>query len=138
MVRMNALTPYLNFPGNCREAVTFYKECFDAELHITTFGDMNPATPEAQKDAVMHALVRNGAAVLMASDAQFAGFVAGTNVSVSIHPASLEEADRLWAALSVGANIRQPLADAPWGARFGMLTDKFGIHWMLNYEYPKQ
>jgi PhnB protein len=139
---MNALTIYLAFPGNCREAVTFYAQCLQAELTLTTFGDMPAMLPpdatDAVKNQVLHAVVSNGAATLMASDAMPGQpLTPGTNFSVSVHPANLEELDRVWAALSQGANITQELNDAPWGARFGMLTDKFGIPWMFNFEYPK-
>lgn len=137
---MGPLITYLNFPGTCRQAMNFYKDCFAADLHITTFGDMpSPHTPDAAKDLIMHARLSNGTVTLMASDT-FPGmpFTQGTNVSLSVHPDSPEELDRIWAALSPNANITQPVMDAPWGARFGMLTDQFGIQWMFNYEYPKK
>jgi PhnB protein len=59
--------------------------------------------------------------------------VAGTNVSLSIHPSSRAEADRLFAALSVGATVGMPLADQFWGDYYGNLTDRFGVQWMVNY-----
>jgi len=134
------IIPYLNFAGNCREAVNFYKDCLKADLHVIAYGDMDPNTPTANKDRVMHAsLSVGGKPVLMASDAwEGTPFSMGNAFSVSVHPASAEEAKGVWAAFSEGANITQPLADAPWGALYGALTDKFGVQWMFNYEYPKK
>jgi len=73
----------------------------------------------------------------MASDTPQAGSLrAGNNFSVAIDCESVEEADRVFAALSRGGEIRMPLTDAPWGARFGMLTDRFGIQWLINCYLP--
>jgi PhnB protein len=58
----------------------------------------------------------------------------GNNVQISISPASKEEADKLFNGLSAGGSVMMPMADAFWGAYFGMCTDKFGIHWMINYQ----
>jgi PhnB protein len=136
---MKPLVTYLNFSGNCREAMTFYKQCLGAELDLITFGDMpHPGLPPDAKDLIMHARLHKGDAQLMASDTMPGmPFTQGTNFSVSVHPTSIEECESVWTALSQGAKIQQPLADAPWGARFGWLTDKFGVQWMFNYEYPK-
>ncbi len=135
---MSAIIPYLNFDGNCREAMTFYKTCLDADLHLITYGDM-PGSPEAMKDRIMHARLSKGLAVLMASDnGPGMPFQQGNTYSVGFHPETLKETKQAWSALSDGANIQQELMDAPWGAQFGMLTDKFGVQWMFNYEYPKK
>ncbi|MEO5926858.1 MAG: VOC family protein [Bryobacteraceae bacterium] len=137
---MNIVT-YLTFNGNCREAMTFYKECLGANLHLITFGEMNPAMPAETKDRIMHASLSlaKGVSSLMASD-NMPGmpFTQGNNFSVSVLPESVEEIEKLWAAFSQGATIQHKLDDAPWGARYGMLTDKFGIQWMFNFEYPKK
>jgi PhnB protein len=136
---MKPLVAYLNFNGNCREAMTFYAQCLGAELELVPFGDMpHPGVPAEAKDLILHARLHKGDGQLMASDTMPGmPFVQGTNFSVSVHPVSGEECDSVWRALSQGATIQQPLADAPWGARYGSLTDKFGVQWMLNYEYPK-
>jgi PhnB protein len=135
---MNALVPYLNFDGNCRDAMTFYKTCLGADLHLITLGEMDAKTPDAIKDRIMHARLSKGPVALMASDIMpEMPFQKGTNFSVSVHPESVEEIERVWKAFIDGATIQQELADAPWGARFGMLVDKFGVRWMFNYEYPK-
>jgi PhnB protein len=136
------IVTYLTFNGNCREAMTFYKACLGGDLSLITIGDMPHASPtgvpDALKDNIMHASLSIGSAMLMATDAvPGLAYNQGTNVAVSVLPDSVEEIERLWAAFSKGATITHNLADAPWGARYGALTDKFGVHWMFNYEYPK-
>jgi len=131
---MKTVTTYLSFDGNCRQAMAFYQQCFATELELSPYPDANgqPSSDPAAK--VMHAqLVRSGAPFLMASDTPQPGSLRpGNNFSVAIDCGSLDEADRLFAALTRGGNVIMPLTDAPWGARFGMLTDQFGIKWMLN------
>ncbi|HEY4363022.1 MAG TPA: VOC family protein [Bryobacteraceae bacterium] len=140
---MKGLVAYLNFDGQTREAMTFYAKCLGAKLEIFSFGDQMgeglPKEMEPVKDRTMHAALSMGAgAILMASDTMPGmPLTAGNNFSVSVHPESVEEVERLFAALGEGGTVRMPLTDAAWGARFGMLTDKFGIQWMFNYEYPK-
>ena len=140
---MKDLVAYLNFDGNTREAMTFYSACLGAKVEMHTFGENMPGGMppgmEAAKDWIMHArLTKGSAAILMASDGMPGmALHVGNNFSVSVHCESAEEVDRLFAAFSEGGTARMPVTDASWGARFGMLTDKFGIQWMFNYEYPK-
>jgi PhnB protein len=135
---MKAVTTYLNFDGNCREAMTFYAKCLGGELELRPFSEMPGNHPPEAKDRIMHARVTNGLPVLMASDSMPGSpFHPAAGFSVSIMCESAEEIDRIFAALSEGAKVSMPLADQFWGARFGMLTDKFGIHWMLNFDHPK-
>jgi PhnB protein len=136
---MKTVTTYLNFDGKCREAMSFYKESLATELELNPFPDATgrPSTDPAAK--IMHAqLLRGGAAILMASDTPQSGSLKpGNNFSVSIDCESIAEIDSIFAALSEGGTVRMPLSDAPWGARFGMLTDQFGIQWLLNCFVPK-
>jgi PhnB protein len=132
---MKTVTTYITFDGNCRQAMTFYKQCLATELELNPFPDANnqPSSDPAAK--IMHAqLLRGGAPIVMASDhmPQAGSLRPGNNFSVAIDCDSLDEADRVFAALSRDGEIRMPLTDAPWGARFGMLTDQFGIQWMVN------
>src|SRR5215472_14972788 len=135
---MKEIVTYLNFDGNCRDAMTFYQRCLGGELTLATFGEGQPALPETVSSRIMHAGLRNGLAGLMASDTM-PGMprLAGNNFSVSIHCESEDEVDRLYAALAEGGTSTMLPTDAPWGARFGMLTDKFGIQWMFNFEKPR-
>jgi PhnB protein len=133
---MKSINPYLNFNGNCREAMNFYKECLGGELELMTFGS-NPGmeVSEKEKDNILHGkLTINGISV-MASDGMESGKVInGTSVTLSIDCSTLEEIEKYFANLSKDGKITMPLQDTFWGARFGMLTDKFGIQWMLNFD----
>ena len=137
---MKAIVTYLNFDGNCREAMKFYQRCLGDELSIMPFSEAPGDFPKEAKDRVMHARVtKEGTALLMASDTMpGSNFVQGTNFSISIDCQSAEETDRLFTAFSEKGKITMPLQDAFWGARFGMLRDQFGINWMFNFEKPKQ
>ena len=137
---MKAIVTYLNFDGNCREAMKFYQRCLGGELSIMPFSEAPGDFPKEAKDRVMHARVtKDGTALLMASDTMpGSNFVQGTNFSISIDCQSAEETDRLFTAFSEKGKITMPLQDALWGARFGMLRDQFGINWMFNFEKPKQ
>ncbi len=137
---MFKLNPYLNFPGNTEEAFNFYKSVFGGEFTmLQRFKEIPGGTemaPEDQ-DKLMHVSLPIGeGTVLMGTDAlESMGqkLTMGNNFSLSLHPDSKEEADRIFQALSEGGTVDMPLADAFWGAYFGMLTDKFGMKWMVNY-----
>ncbi|HEX4997681.1 MAG TPA: VOC family protein [Terriglobia bacterium] len=136
---MKGINVYLTFDGACRDAMQFYKECLGGELHIAPFSDAPHEFPPEQRNHVMHAALNWGPHVLMASDAMPGGPVQnGNNYSVCIQCESLDEIERFFAALSAGGTAAMPLQDTFWGARFGMLRDRFGIQWMLNFEKPKQ
>jgi PhnB protein len=127
------VTAYLNFDGNCRQAMQFYKKCLATEIQISPYPDAKGQTddPEAR---VMHSqLLQNGEPVLMASDVPPGSPLRpGNNLSVSVDCASVEEIERLFAAMAEKGQVRVPLANMPWGARFGMLTDQFGAQWLFN------
>lgn len=134
---MKAFQPYLNFDGNTREAMTFYNECLGGDLYVMTFGEAKAGPPGAE-NRVMHARLAVGGAIFMASDSMPGKTITqGDNVWINIDCDSVEEIDRLFAALSKGGAAVLPLADQFWDARFGMLTDKFGINWMLNCNLKK-
>ena len=141
---MKEVVTYLNFDGNTREAMTFYAQGLGAEIELISFGDHMagglPKEMESMKNRIMHArLSKASKTLLMASDAMpGTPLQASNSFSVSVHCESLEEIEKLFAALSAGGKIRMPLQDASWGARFGMLTDRFGVQWMFNFEHPKK
>jgi len=140
---MKEVTTFLNFDGNCREAMEFYKQCFAAELFLLPYseapGDM-PWVTEQTKGRIMHSTLTKGSlTILMAADT-ISGrpFQHGDNFSVAIQCESLQETDALFTALGGGGNITMPLQETFWATRFGMLTDRFGIRWMLNLGRPQQ
>ncbi len=139
---MQGIIAYLTFDGNCREAMTFYAKCMDAEIEIMSFSDMPPSdefkVPEEAKNRVMHARLAKGSSQLMASDTQPGmPFQQGNNFSISIGCESLEEIQSLFAAIGKNGKVTMPLQDTFWGAHFGMLVDQFGIQWMFNFDKPK-
>jgi PhnB protein len=136
---MKEINAYLNFDGNCREAMTFYAKCLGAELEMLPFSEVPGDLPKQAKDRIMHARLTKGSAVVMASDTMPGmPFQQGNNFSVSINCENLQEIDQLFAALSEKAKVTMPLQETFWAARFGMLTDQFGINWMLNFEKPTE
>jgi len=140
---MKEITAYLNFDGNCREAMTFYQQCLGGELFVMTFGEgasqgAFEAPPEA-RDRVLHARLANGATVVMASDTMPGmPFREGNNVWLSLNCDSVDEVRKVFDALGAGGREVMAPHDSFWGARFAMLTDRFGMDWMLSHELPKQ
>lgn len=131
------IQPYLMFGGRCEEALEFYRSALGAQVDmLLRFSESPDPTPPGMLPAgfenkVMHASFRVASNVIMASDgcevgAQFKGF------SLSISVATEAEADRYFAALSDGGQVQMPLTKTFWSPRFGMLTDRFGIAWMIN------
>jgi len=134
---MKSLHPYIDFGGKCREAMTFYKSVFHGELTLNSFGEFGMEMPEPMKNLVMHSELKADGLVLHASDGQpHHPATIGSNVSLSLQLTDEAEQTRIFDALAHGGQVLQPLEDGPWGARFGMLTDRFGLQWLLNC--PKQ
>jgi PhnB protein len=136
---MKSVTAYLNFDGNCRQAMTFYQQCLGTELELIPFPDGQGKPLTDPKAGIMHArLTRGGLPLLMASDTPPGNFLrAGNNFSVSVDCETLEEIERIFSGLGKSGQVQMPLGSMPWGARFGMLIDHFGIQWMVNCELPK-
>lgn len=142
---MTKLNPYLNFGGNAEEAFNFYKSVFGGEFSsMVKFKDMpmeGVELGEADGDKIMHVGLPVGDGLLMASDAlESLGqtVTPGNSSYISVHPDTKEEADRLFSALSEGAEVEMPIDDQMWGDYFGSLKDRFGTGWMVNYNstYP--
>jgi PhnB protein len=130
---------YLNFNGNCREAVTFYSEVFGTELpKMMTFGDAPPhpdyPLPEEAKDMLMHTRLTISGSNVMFSDI-FPGrpFMAGNNFSLAIVSESLEDIQTWFHQLKVGGKVVMELQETFWSKCYGSLEDKFGIAWQFNY-----
>jgi len=135
---MKQINVYLTFDGNCGEAMTFYAAALGAEVELMKFVDM-PNCPAGAGDRIMHSRVFKGVALLMASDTMPGmPFQLGNNSSVSVDCESAAEVDQFSAALGVGGKMTMPPQDMFWGAYFAMLTDKFGIPWMFNFDKSKK
>ena len=137
------IQPYLFFNGRCDEALKFYREALGAEMQMLMRYKESPEPPPPGKmppgweNKVMHASIRIGETVLMASDgcgekSSFEGF------SLSLSVPNEAEADRAFAALSDGGEVRMPLTKTFWSPRFGMITDRFGVGWMISVMPPGQ
>ncbi|HEY4304808.1 MAG TPA: VOC family protein [Gemmatimonadaceae bacterium] len=136
---MKAIHSYLNFDGTTADAMKFYHGAFGGDLQMQTFADMKmEAHAPGAENRVIHARLGNGTWVLMASDTPPGmGVNFGNNVHLNLDCESKDEVDRLMKALGDSGTVTMPAQDMFWGAYFGMLKDKFGVHWMFNAESAK-
>ena len=134
MISANA---YLNFNGNCEEAMSFYAKLFGGKVLAMMKANGSPMeahTPPEFLDKIMHARIQIGSSLIMGSDA-FGGRYKtpqGFGVNISIDDAA--DADRIFAGLAEGGAIDMAIQETFWATRFGMCTDRFGIAWMVNCE----
>ncbi|MGM0876017.1 MAG: VOC family protein [Bacillota bacterium] len=131
---------YLNFNGNCREAVEFYAQVFGTEKpQIMTFGETPPDPnfnlPEEAKNLVMHTRLNISGSNVMFSDV-FPGmsYVEGNNISLSIVSKNLDEIKSSFDNLKEGGTVGMDLQETFWSKCYGQVTDKFGINWQFNYD----
>ncbi len=142
---MATINPYLNFMGKTEEAFRFYQAAFGGEfLDLNRFGEMPDGNKmsEADQQKIMHVSLSIGKnMILMGSDALESmgqSVTMGNNFYISIGTDSKEEATHLFNKLSAGGEIEMPIEDTFWGAYFGMFADRFGVRWIINYDYPKK
>lgn len=135
---MKEINVYLNFAGNCREAMEFYKKCLGGDLQMMPYSGSPMKVPEGSGDLIIHARLVNGKAAVMASDSMPGRAIhTGNNFWVAVACESPEETNRIFAAMSEQAiSVVMPPQETFWAARFAMLTDKFGVNWMFNCEKP--
>lgn len=140
---MASVNVYLHFAGQAEEALDFYVSVFGAKIqHMQRYKDAPGMDHLSQqgKERILHASLQIGETIVMASDApewdtRATGEVPGnSSFSLNYNAGSREEADRIYAALSEGGKAIMPIDTTFWGAYFGMVTDKFGTAWMVNYE----
>jgi PhnB protein len=134
---MKQINSYLTFSGDCREAMIFYKNCLGGELEFLTVGNspMAEQMPPRMKECILHSTLKTDAFVLMGTDmVPESGRIKGNTVSQMIECSSEKEIRIVYKKLAAGGKPEHPLEDTFWGALFGGLTDKFGNHWMLNYD----
>jgi PhnB protein len=129
------LNPYLNFDGTADQAIELYEKALGAKVEaVSRFGDnAETKVPPEHKNRVLHALLHIGAGVVMISDSMPGMPVPKeSNVHITLDFDDAEEMKKKFDALADGGKVTMPLQDTFWGARFGMLTDPYGIHWMFN------
>ena len=144
---MPKINIYLTFKDKCEEAFNFYKAVFGGEFaYLGRFKDMPPADGKApsatESNLIMHvSLPISQETILMGSD-NFGDYghevKMGNNFSISLSADDKSQADAFYKKLSVGGQSSMPMSDTFWGSYFGMLTDKFGINWMVSYDQPQE
>lgn len=129
--------PYLTFNGNCEEALQFYAEVLGAEVvTMSKFGGspMEEHTDEEHHDKVMHASIKLGDSTIMASDNIWPGYSPPSGISVTLGIDGIEQARKVFNALSEGGKVTMEFEKTFWAVGFGMVTDRFGIPWLVNCE----
>jgi PhnB protein len=133
---MNQIIPYLTFPGNCRQAMIFYRDCLGGDLFFQTVRD-SPASDNlsgSMQDCIVHATLSIGTVIINGSDmVGDNGLIRGNAVSMLINCSSEHEIRELFKNLSAGGCASHPLETTHWGALFGGLTDRYKNCWLLNY-----
>lgn len=131
------IEPYLFFEGRCDEALAFYRHALGAEVTSLMRNRESPephqpgALPPGSEDKVLHAVVRIGASTLMASDGRCSGRPVFQGFALTITAPDAARADQMFAALAEGGQVQMPLARTFFSPRFGMVTDRFGVLWMV-------
>jgi len=129
-----SIQPYLMFNGRCEEAVEFYRKALGAEIVLLLrFKDApDPSMcPPGSENKVMHATLRVGETLILASDGHCTGQLSFAGFSLSLAVKTAEDADRFFAALADGGQVQMPLAKTFFSPRFGMVADHFGVSWMI-------
>ena len=138
---MATIVAYLTHQGNCREAMTFYKDCFGGELNLMTLGEspVGAQASAAEKDLIMHADLRSRSLRLMASDNLGGGVpvTTGTMINLMVYCESEEEIRAIFPKLAREGRVNSELKVEFWGSLYGDITDRYGVRWMLNYDMPK-
>lgn len=133
------ISPYLHFDGRCDEAIEFYKKALGAELQFMVRFKENPEpqyNPPGMDEKIMHANLLIGETQIMVSDGRCMGDAKFEGITLSIEAADAAEADRLFNALAEGGKVIMPQSQTFFSPRFGMVADKFGVHWMVIVPQP--
>ena len=141
---MAKINPYINFNGNAEEAFDFYKSVFGGEFaSIVRFKDLESPEfpiPDNEANKIMRIILPIGNNTLIANDVPEAMGPVSENENrskISVSTDSREEADKIFAGLTLGGTVEMPMSDSPWGTYFGMFRDQFGIEWTVEFD-PKQ
>jgi PhnB protein len=129
--------PYLFFDGRCEEAIEFYRKSLRAEVEMLTRYKDSPEPPQpgmvppGSENKIMHATLRIGDSIVMASDGHCQGKPSFNGFGLSLTAANEAEAERLFGSLADGGQVQMPLTKTFFSPRFGMVTDRFGVMWMV-------
>lgn len=137
---MATINPHINFNGNAEEAFEFYRSVFGGEfkkiIRLKDIASPDFPVPDSEMNKILNISLPIGKNVLIANDVpEILGPVSENEnrSKISVSADSREEADRIFVGLSAGGSIEMPMEDAPWGSYFGMLRDKYGIEWVIEY-----
>jgi PhnB protein len=128
------LNPYLNFRDSTREAMEFYRSVFGGKLQLSTFRDYHASQDPGEDEKIMHSVLEaeSGITFMAADTPNSMEYKPGTNFNMSLSGDDEEQLRGYFEKLAAGGTVRMPLGKAPWGDTFGMLTDKFGVNWLVN------
>jgi PhnB protein len=131
------ISSYLSFSGNCEEAFKFYEGCLGGKITAMVPHEGTPAAAQVPPDwrmKILHARLLVGEGILMGADVPPDRYHAPKGFSVTLGPDTPAEAERIFQALAINATVRMPIQKTFFAARFGMLTDQYGIPWMIICE----
>ena len=134
------LVPYLHFNGEAEEVLNFYKDAFGGEvIMLNRYGDSPMQVNEDWKNKIIHSRLKFGDNIIMISDSHNGqlAFKEG-NIQLSVEVEDEKKIEEVFNKLAEGGKVTMPLAKQFWGAKFGMLQDKFGVNWMFNHEEKNQ
>jgi PhnB protein len=135
---MLGVNPYIAFKGNCRQAIEFYRSALDAEvLFAQTVGE-SPMADMGPAENIMHCTIKVGdSTIMMCDDPRTDAAVGGGNISLAIGLNDPERARQVFGNLAKNGSVVMPLEKTYWAEAFGMVTDEFGVKWMINCDAPK-
>ncbi len=131
------MNPYLLFKGDCESAMKFYEKSLGGKVQAMMTHEGTPMeklVPAEWRKKIIHARLQLGDNLLMASDCPPENYVKPQGFSVNLDVKSPAEAERVFTALAENGTVQMPLQQTFWAAKFGMVTDRFGIPWMINCE----
>jgi PhnB protein len=135
---MLGISPYIAFRGNCRGAIEFYRSALDAEVLFTQTVGESPMSDMGAAGNIMHCTIKVGdSTIMMCDDLRPESVAGGGNISLAIGLNDPERAKHVFGKLADGGSVVMPLEKTYWAEAFGMVTDKFGVKWMVNCDAPK-
>jgi PhnB protein len=135
---MLGVNPYIAFKGNCRQAIEFYRDALNAEVLFTQTVGESPIADMGPVENIMHCTIKVGeSTIMMCDDPRPDAAVGGGDISLAIGLNDPERAKQIFRNLAQDGSVIMPLEKTYWAEAFGMVTDKFGIRWMVNCDAPK-
>lgn len=133
------LNPYVSFKDNARQAMEFYQTVFGGKVEIHTFKEFHASQDPSEDDKVMHSMLTadNGMVFMAADTPSRMEYQGGARITMSLSGDNDAELSGFFTKLAEGGTVTMPLEKAGWGDKFGMLTDQFGVNWMVNITLPK-